>query len=511
MIFEFDQRKIRLAIAALVVIIVGLLIFYLGTHGRVIVENPGEKSLTIVKLESDGTHSDPIDIPNGSFISSGTYIVRNISEGSERFARVSVPRWLGNATINFGNNPAAKTTKLAALTYEHFFPADDGSLVSYSDLGGYAAGYTTHPANDAFGGNYSDTGFEDELTSPTITNSGQLLGIGHHDEKLERYSFGAKTFTDIAGADIQMPNRVESEEDVTLFPKIQRSNDVNSNQVGIYEKKKGLLKTVDGSGNVRSIQADINNSRSIVFDVNDSAWAAVEATTDQEGNAALEHEDISLSYAVNIHSLTGNKTTTISLGDASVINAIALSPSGEFVAVLKDGELWVYEVPSKKVVMVQPFAITNRIFWNNTKLYALTSDTGISVFDTKTNQLLPVSVTTAGHLSFSNATPLGSKLYVTAYNTKEDSELPDGYVIDLTQGSDNITEVLVKKLPYSGEDYDINFLGNTIYVRINYFPKNPSDPVEIKRIENIKKDASRKVQSLIGTDTLKKCTVTFVN
>ena len=186
-----------------------------------------------------------------------------------------------------------------------------------------------------------------------------------------------------------------------------------------------------------------------------------------------------------------------------------MSPSGKFVAVLRDGELWVYEVSSKRVVMVHPFTITNRVFWNKNKLYSLSSDAGINVFDTNTLQLLPVGINSKDSLSFSDFTPFGSKLYVTAYNTKQDSKLPDGYVVDLDKSSDGVTEELAAKLPVENDNYDINYLESTIFVRINLYNRGAEDAAYLNGVASIKAAAERKIRSLVRDDILKKCTIVY--
>ena len=505
-----DPKKIRLIIVIAVISLVGGVIFYLGTHGRVVVKNPGDKTLSIIRLHGNGTYAEPVDIGNGSIITSGNYVVKNGVNGLSRLAHVSVPGWLMSAEISFAPNPSAKTTRLAALTYERFFTADNGSLTSYSDINGYLTGYTTHPADDAFAGSYTDTSFPEDISTPTITRDGQLLGISTHEDALLKYSFKTGAFTDIAGVGIKLPGRVEAEADLTLLPKIQRSSDVNSGLVGIYEKKQNAIKTLDASGKASVFLSKINNSRSIVFDANDTAWAVVETPPASSVAGDVEDEDVDLTYSITVHNTVDNVVKTVPIGSAKVVSGVAVSPSGKFVAALKDGELWVYQVDNQQAVLVDLFATTTRLFWDKSKLYALSTDAGINVFNTDTLQLLPVSLDTGNNLSFSDGMMFGSKLYFTAYNSKQDSKLPDGYVIDLDQKSDGIHEELAKKLPYKESLFEMSYLANTIYIRVNYFDDSGDQTTYAKRVEEIKARANAKLSGLINPDILKRCKVVFV-
>ena len=114
------------------------------------------------------------------------------------------------------------------------------------------------------------------------------------------------------------------------------------------------------------------------------------------------------------------------------------------------------------------------------------------------------------NLSFSEMTPLGSKIYLTAYDPENPSELPDGYEIDLAKKNDGITARLSSELPYKGNEYEISYLRDTIYIRTNYFPLSNS-PAEQQKLASIHKEAQDKVSELIDAATLKKLTVTFTN
>lgn len=501
-----DRKKIRLFILAATVTLIGMFVYYAGTHGRITVKNLGSETISLVQLQGT-TRSEIRDVRNGAIVTSGTYIARNTQGDTDRLARIKVPGWFQGVEITYSGNISAKTSRIAAFTYENFFPANNGSLVSFSDLNSYAAGYTSHPQDDVFGGKYSDTSFDEELHSPVITSEGTLLGI--HDSQLLRYSFTTNTAERIGT--LAQPTRVQAEEDVTLIPKIKRSSDLNSNRIGIYEKVKNTLKISGNDGTFTSYDVKVDNARGIAFDTNDRHLAIVNMTSKNPEGAAAEDEEAPLTYSVHLYDTERKKTSELQIGEAIAVSDIALSPSGTFIAAIKDGELWIYNTTTNEVVMAHPFTSINQLFWNKNKLYALSSETGINVFNTDTLQLNSMNLGQQDDISFSDFTPVGTKLYATAYNVKQDSKLPDGYVIDLETPSNGITEVLAKKLPFRNDSYDINYLNNTIYVRVNFFPRDGASAESQRHMASLKKQAQMKVEELIPADTLRRSTVVFVN
>lgn len=509
-----DRKKITIAIIALAIALLGALIYYIATHGRIVVENIAGESYSIAKIDdTNSTFSEAVMVKNGALISSGTYTLKNDQNGLERLAYVMVPGWFGTAKVTLNPNQSAQTERIAALSYENIFTADNGSLVSYSALRSYAAGYTIHATNDAFGGDYIDKEFDSNLVSPVTTSTGQVIGLT--SGSLSRYSFASQKITPIQGVAINtLRDGGESEEDITRIPKIQRSSDTNSGVIGVYQKTKETLNIVDETGKATSYEIAIKNERSIAFDVNKKAWAIIETTTPinnlrPTSEESVHDEETLLDYKAIIYDIDHKKTDQLSLGSGIAITEVAISPTGKYLAAIKDGRLWVYETASKQVMFMHPFTLMNRIFWSGESLYGLSSENGLSIFTPSFRQMLGVDAGVS-NLSFSDVTPIGSKLYVTAYNPKSPSELPDGYSIDLSKKSDGTTARLSSKLPFEGDGYEINYLRNTIYIRLNYFPSSNS-PAEQQKLASLRKEAQDKVAELIDNTTLKKLTVTFVN
>ena len=509
-----DRKKTTFIFALLGIALLGSLIYYLATHGRIVIENIAGDSYSLAKVnDTDSTFGDVETVKNGALISSGTYALKNDQNGIERLAYVTVPRWLGTVSVTFKSNPSAQTSRIAALTYENLFTADNGSLVSYSALRNYAAGYTVHANDDAFGGDYVDKEFESNLVSPTPTSTGQLIGLS--TGSLSRYSFVTQRLEPIRGVAINaLRDGGESEEDITRIPKIQRSSDANSGMIGIYQKTKETLDVVDETGKATNYKIALKNERSLTFDINKNAWAIVETdtpinTTRPTSEESVHEEETLLEYKAITYDVSNKKTDELPLGTGVAVTEIALSPTGKYLAAIKDGRLWVYDTASKRAVFAHPFTLTNRIFWRGDSLYSLSSENGLSTLTPQTEQMLGVDIG-IGSLSFSEMTPFGSKLYVTAYDPKNPSDLPDGYEIDLNKKNDGITARLASKLPYKGDEYEISYLRDTIYIRTNYFPLSNS-PAEQQKLASIRKKAQDKVSELIGTSTLKKLTVRFAN
>lgn len=501
-------RNVRLAIAVIVITLFAACIFYLATHGRVSVTNPSGNTLTAVKVLSDGAYSEPVQIKNGAFLSSGSYVIDNGSQSSRRLAHVDIARWLSTTSITYEKAVQAKTTKLASLTYENFFLSDAGIMTSFTDLNGSVIGYTQHPDNDAFGGSYTDTSFEDELISPVITKDGTMLGINQHSTKLGTYSFKTKQFAEMSDVTINAPGRVELEKDSTLEPKLQRSSDINSGAVGLYEKKSGSLRILEQGENTRVINTKIHNDRSVVFDVNDVSWAIIEVSDLETDTTNTKDEDITLGYKATIGYTGKTEAVSVPLGRGQTISSIALSPDGKHLAAIKDGTLWIYNVDSKKPVMVEPLSMTNKLLWNKDSLYTLTSDTGLNVFNTKSQQLISVDMPTQS-LSFTDVQPVGTSLYVTAYNEKDNSKLPNGFAIDLGAEASSVTAMLAKNLPYKTSQYSINYLGNTVYIRSEIFPR-ANDLESQKTQQAVRTAAEKKLRELLGEDVIKQVTIRHI-
>lgn len=503
-----NKAKLRTALIMFCSLLLVGLLYTVITHGRISITNLGDTTIEIIKLDG-AERGDIVEVKNGAFLKSGSYIIRNTASGVDRMAQVTIPRWLQAAQLTYQQPQTAKTSRLAGLTYENFFKADSGSLVSFTDLSEYTPGYTIHPADDVFGGKYSDVGMAEALFSPVNTRDGKLVGF--HDTELLTYSFATRQFTPFGDGRIAYPGREAIEEDVTLIPKLKRSSDLASNRVVIYEKSAKKLRMIDGTNKTEAYDVTIANPRSVTFDGNAKGFAFVNTSTDITTDAEKDEEDNDLTYEATIYHTDTKQTMQVDVGSAKVVADIALSPSGGMVATIKDGELWVYEVSSGDVVMANPFTNINRLYWKGTTLYALSNDSGMNVYDSGTRQLLSMDLGDDDDIVFSNFIPVGDRLYATAYNTKQDSQLPDGYGIDLDTKSDGITESLARQLPYRDDDLEINYLGNTIYVRINYYPRNGNSTEAQQELATLKSRANDKLKEMFGTELLKKTTVRFIN
>jgi hypothetical protein len=502
-----NQQKIRIILVGFIGLCLLGIIYYVATHGRVSVTNLGSDTVSIVKINKQ-SRDDIVDVKNGSFLRSGEYVVRNQSAETDRMAFVEVKGWLRTTTVTYETVKAAQTSRVAGLTYENLFRSDTGALVSYSDLTDYTPGYTTHPVNDAFGARYSETPLEEELFSPVATNDGRILG--YHEGSLFSYSFKDQKLSPLGNGSVSQPTREEAEADITLFPEIHRSSDMNSSAVGILQKTDKTLRVFKGSTETR-YPAPVKNTRATVFDVNDKGFVYIDAASDVPEDAAAEHEEEPIRYTAKLYDFTSKQTRDVALADAIAVSHVALSPDGKYVASLHDGELWVYEVSSGRVVMANPFTPTNQLYWRGSKLYALTNETGLNVYDTASSQMVSLNIGASDKLSFTNVIPQGSKLYVTAYNTNQDSELPDGYVIDLEKADDGLTGILASKLPITGSSYDINYLGNTVFVRINYYPRNGNSPEAAAQLERLKNQAASRLKQEFGNKTLSRLTIVYQN
>lgn len=483
-----NTTKLRLIVAAIVIVILVPVLYYFATHGRLNITNLGDEQVSLVSIDGNEVSQEQL-VSNGSLIASGDYMVRNDENGTLRLANVSVPGWLGSASVTFMDTKTAQIDRVASLTYDNFIPADNGSLVSFTSLGNRAPGFKVHVADDAFGGKSKDTRFASDILSPTATSDGKLLGI--NQANISTYSFATGQFQNIATAPIA--DTEGTDEDLSL----QRSSDTASSRVGYSQAETGKLTVINTANN--SIQTvNLPDGHTEIFDVNNSDWTNV-TSKQPEGEAT---EDTFASYQIVVGKFGSNDTKTIEIGANRSVDAVALSPDSKYVGVSKNDQLWIYEVDSGNVVMVNPFTAIQQMFWSKDKLYSLSVDSGVTVFDSTQKQISAITVGNPEGLSFSSMTPVGSKLYVTAFNTKRASRLADGFVVDLEKSSDGITNQLAKSLPIEKQSYKANYLGNKIYVRINDYG------LTADAVARIKLKATDDLKKALG-DTYGKCEVVF--
>lgn len=505
------QKQTRYMILGIVLILACLGLYYIGTHGRLTVSNLGDKEITLTTLQGEGLVTDSSIIRSGAFVKSGEYVLSNKTEGYSRLARVTVRGWLANTTIELEPMKSANINRAAALTYENFFQADDQTLVSLTSLSNFASGYTIHKNDDAFGSEYTDVAFPSVLQTVGITKSGQLLGLDS-ESRIQTYSFGTKTFTPLKSIaeDVNPKEHNDShDEESPLTPTIKRSSNTTSDVAGAYVPRSRSLHIVNSqSRQTQKVTLPLSPSDSATFDTTDKKYVYVESPIETEERSNDPHdEERNQTYKATVRTLDGNERTTVELGKAKDIADIALSPSGEYLAVIKDSRLWVYKTSDGSVAIADLLHPTTQLFWNDSKLYRMTVEQGLGVFDTATQQLVPIKMSGFGSLAYSIATPIGSKIYLSAFNKNEDSELADGYIIDLDSKDTQITEKLSKQLPYRSNSYEITYLNNTIYIRSSYLARTVNDPY----LNQIRDEARAKVNELIDKTTLAQSHIVFTN
>lgn len=494
-IHTLNPRLIKLIIASTIICFGAWLLYYLGTHGRIVVTNQVDDSITITPLNNPDDALIPTDISNGGLVKSGVYTALNADKGQVRLARVEVGGWLSATTITYGDIKTAHVARKAALTYENFLPIDDSSFASFTDIDGYASRYATHPADDPFGGKSDETTLAIDLTSPVVIPNGTVLGFTENN--LSSYTFTDKRYNPIT------PIETEVSPDVDTFPVLSRSSDIDSSSAIVLEGEKNTIKIID-TANVTTISVPEVGSRGGMVDVNNAGWIYATNSSEIENKSGTnEDEETKLPYTITFGTKRSSSTTSIDIGRASYLSGVALSPDGKYVAASRDGYVWVYDTESKKPIIANPATNTTQLMWRGTKLYTLSADLGVMVFDTTTNQILPISLSASENLSFSKAIPIGNTLYVTAYTAQQDSKLPDGYMIDLMTPSDGLTEALVKKLPISTEEYDISYLNSTIYIRTRNVTASPSE------IEATKKAAQKRLEEAVPASIIQRCKVVY--
>lgn len=507
----FTQKQKLYLILGITLTLVCFGVYYVATHGRLVVKNLGDKDITLTNLKGQGVVTDSSTIRSGGLVKSGEYVISNETEGYSRLARVTVKGWLNTTNIELEPLGTANLSRSAALTYENFFQADDQTLVSLTNLTNSASGYTVHRNDDAFGSRYTDVAFPDVLQAVGITKEGKLLGLDSQS-RIQTYSFTSKSFTSLKSIEeeVNPKEHDDTHDDITpLSPTIKRSSDMAGDAAGVYVPRSSTLHLVNTkSQQTQKFTLPVGPNDSAVFDMTNTKYAYVETPVETGKLSNMtDDEERNRSFKATIRSFDGSERTTLTLGDAKDVSHIALSPSGDYLAVIKDSRLWVYKTNDNSVAIADLLRPTTQLFWNGSKLYRLTVEQGLSAFDTRTQQLIPVKMSGFGSLAYSVATPIGSKIYLSAFNKNQDSELADGYVIDLSNRDTKITEHLSKALPYSGDSYEITYLNNTIYIRSNYLARTANDPY----LAQVRKEARAKVDELIDATILTQCQVVFVN
>lgn len=493
----YIRKRINILGVGAAITFVFAALWYIATHGRLQISNNIDPVITVIRLNNDQTFSETFDIKNGAWLPRGSYMVQNNQQGKQRVAQLVIPGWLGQAKLQYEPSINISVSRVAALTYEHFFKTNTGELVSYTDLNNYISGYTVHNPSDAFGGKYVDVSLPADIYHPLVTNSGTLIGVV--GDAVNEYDFSTKNYTELHKLTASASQTVKE------GVKLVRSSVDKSSATALYEDEAHKMSIFGLSKDYTYSNISLS-SKSGVFDVNDYGWGGI-VSKDNE-NKKQEDEKQSFSLALYTHGNTQSKN--IGLGTATQISSLALSPNNHYAAVEKDSQLWIYDTANGEVVMFNAFTNTNRIFWHNDKLYSLSTDLGISSFDPLSKQLRSVGLDGEDELSFSSTEQVGSQLFLTAFSRAKDSKLPDGYVMNMEQESNGLTSSLAQKLPYLSSQYDISYLHENIYVRIKYYSRSGDTPETLNEIEKIKKQAETKLSSLLPKDVLNKTEIIFI-
>ncbi len=498
--YQLQMKRLRMLILFIGITLTVFAAFYIATHGRITVTNKSDEIISVVQINKDQTLGKIVDIKNGAILKSGNYVVQNNVSGAQRVGQISIPGWLQGKILAYDTLSNVSVNRSAALTYENYFKTSTGELVSFTNLNDYISGYTLHNPTDAFGGKYTDIPLEEDIYSPVITKNGTIIGVV--DGSISEYNVATKQFTSIKTIETEVRS------DVTSAIRLQRSKNIESGAYGVYEGTEKRLNVL-GIENTQTYKDIDFGNRNAVYDVNDIGWVRVKNTEENKDKAKLEEEEKKLPYSLDLYSYKSKDQKRINIGSASQVGSVALSGDSKYIAVEKDSQLWVYDANTGQVIMVNAFTNTNKIFWYNNKLYSLSTDQGLSVFNPKNNQILSLGTSGDDNLSFSNAVPLGSMIYFTAFSRGTSTKLPDGYVIDLENKGSSFSKELTQKLPFSSNQYDIGYLGSVIYVRINYFNRSGDTPEALATVEKIKSLATQKLNSLLSKETLKNTTIVF--
>ncbi len=489
----------RNIILLLTLTILSSLLYAAATHGRVSIKNLGSKSVYVTPIVN-GELGVTKEVSNESFLRSGTYVIRNNLSGFPRSITVSVPRWWQTTSVTYQPAPNFNLTRTAALTYENYFRVND-KPISFASVDDTTTTYTVHSDTDAFGGKYTDVRLPEPLTQTITTSSGDLLGI--RSRTVKKYSFATGSFTDILPIDWNSEHIL-----------LQRSSNTDSDVIALYQPASGRFDAITAKNNQSKQLGDILSAEDkysvVAIDANETTYAFVSTKRESASHDDSEEGHHLYTYSAYVSPINAAAKKQFSLGQAAELTAIAVSPSGKFLAALKDGAVWVYNTNSGAIEFAGPFQDAEQILWRGDVLYSVSPQKGISIYDTKTRELVPVRIARAGDLTLSKITAVNSKLYVTAFSKNYESDLPDGYELEPVKESDGITGKLSTILPYKGEEYEISYLRNTVYIRVNYFPLQNS-VAEQQKLASIRKEAQDKIPQLIDAETLRKLTIAFAN
>lgn len=484
-----NATLIKRIMIGFVVAVIILIVYGIASHGRLSISNIGDEELQIVNI-SKNSLGDETTIKNGAIVKSGLYAVRNDKSSDFRLANVTVPGWLQSVEVTYSSQKHAQIDRAAALTYENFLQTNSGKLISFTNTDGALQEYSEHNTGDAFGGKTTNHQLYGSLSSPVTTNDGNVIGVGM-DGELSTYSFDTGITTTIP-----LDKTLVMGDDTTgnLF----RSKDSSSTSIGVYTSTDNTVSLFTGNGKRVDKTLSGNSHYTGNFDINNTDWAYI--TSDGKLN---ENDDNEVrSFFINISPYDKDSLVKIDIGSARAVNEIAISPDSKHVAVIKNDQLWVYAVSSKKVVFVDMFTNPNQLFWNKNNLYSVSVEGGIIRFNTDTMQSSNVLDNSSDKLNFTNILPLGSKIFLTAYTKNNDSNLPDGYIVDLNKEDNGLTAKLSAVLPTKGSDYEASFLGSTIYIRPITYPSDETPEAYNERLENIKKKVISDLEKELGKDVV---------
>lgn len=425
------------------------LIFFIN-NGRVVVKT--DTGLEVKDVSYCTEQCDNLTSTNGSssFIApKGKYFVKvSLSNESEYTSTILVEGLLKTVTIDAAPQTYTIST-FATNTRQYILPTKDG--------------YITYDQNSPIvsSGNFSI--FDSHSVIATLYLDGNIFIVSTFSLEHEAPESTSVTLYTAQTNSISKLGEIEG---YVSSDMIYRSRDalylINPDNTKITKVSASGLENFSLPSSIRYAQA--NGAPILSFGSNTIAVL--------QGNDYSEHHDDleetveapENNSIISLYSLVDfSKTGEVNIGKRNDVLGLSLSPDGNYIATLGEGEFQVYNIQTKESVFVTSAVVFPEVrpIWKDDDSILYQSGTG-GVNLANLTKGYSRSIINNNFLNiYYLSDVINNKLYLTAYQKSAySSSLPNGYLVDFntSSGSSSMDEnSIIHALPHRGATYSIGY------------------------------------------------------
>ena len=458
-----QRRLIAVLVLAAISLVLVQIYLYAASHGKLNMADIKQfQNVSVQVISPTANQNQPQTLTNRSTtLSSGRYTLEATKDGGLYTQTVQVPTFLHTVQVAFASTVSKAVQRVASNTRVAILPSETG-YISFDDQS--LTSFLSHAPQDAFGQqNQTFISAGSAFASWKRTSEG-LISVALTPDGSQ-----AKPVL----LDFTKKTSVLSEASTSFSPTDQPAvvTDPSGRSAafaiftGVTMQTLTYYPDFTQNGTRLSTPAPARNGGEPIATTAGNELALLTGSDDTTPSSGdnVDQPVVIKDAAVHLYNLTQNKETQVlQLGKTNQISALSLSPDNTLLALVNHSQLQIWDLRTRQVIFDGVSSGIGNLIWrDNTKLDYSVLDKGISEFDAARVQSYPLFNTQA--ININTMELVGSQIYFSGFpKAKVSSELPDGYMLDLTKDTPDDNQLLTK-LPVYNPSYKIDTIGNTIY------------------------------------------------